>query len=306
MISRTDIVSRLGENRFQRYFCCIGIVIIASCSSAERVVSPNPLMDFSEISTWNMTAEVIASGFALATDLDVTNAGYVYVTDARRHHLIRLNTTGVRIDSVGGRGVGTYQFNNPQRVDASNDLKIYVSDVDNRRIQMYDRRFQLLGTVRLQEQSGREIEYVPGDLSTNRLGELFFWDDVAANFRKLSVNTQLDSGFLPDVRSMQNAPESVEHMQNYILLLEAGTGIIYRYTDLGQYIGFLSGFGAIVDIASNDSNLFILSKTHLIKATHAGVPIRIAPHNQEYLRISASESHLFLLSNNKLFRVEIE
>jgi hypothetical protein len=253
-----------------------------------------------------MTAEVIASGFALATDLDVTNAGYVYVTDARRHHLIRLNTSGDRIDSVGGRGVGLYQFNNPQRVDASNDLKIYVSDVDNRRIQMFDRRFQQLGTVRLQEQSGREIDYTPGDLSTSRLGELFFWDDSAKKLRKLSVNMQLDSGFRPDVRSLQNTPVSIELLQNYILLLEAETGIIYRYTELGQFIGFLTGFGAILDITSNDANLFILTKTHLVKASHAGIPLSVVPHNQLFLRISAGESHLFLLNNNKLFRGKIE
>ncbi len=306
MITRTEIVSRLGNHRFQRWFCYLGILLFVSCSSTEQISTPDALIDFSEISTWNMTAEVIASGFALATDLDVTNAGYVYVTDARRHHLIRLNTSGDRIDSVGGRGVGLYQFNNPQRVDASNDLKIYVSDVDNRRIQMFDRRFQQLGTVRLQEQSGREIDYTPGDLSTSRLGELFFWDDSAKKLRKLSVNMQLDSGFRPDVRSLQNTPVSIELLQNYILLLEAETGIIYRYTELGQFIGFLTGFGAILDITSNDANLFILTKTHLVKASHAGIPLSVVPHNQLFLRISAGESHLFLLNNNKLFRGKIE
>jgi hypothetical protein len=306
MISRAEIVSRLGVLRFQRWFYCLGLVLFVSCTSAERGVTPGPLVDFSQMPTWNISPEPIAGGFALATDLDVTNAGFVYVTDARRHHLIRLNTTGARIDSVGGRGVGAYQFSNPQRVDASNDLKIYVSDVDNRRIQMFDRRFQLLGTVRLLEQSGREIEYVPGDLSTSRLGELFFWDDAAASLRKLSVNTQLDSGFQPDVRSLQSAPATIELRQNYILLLDAGTGIIYRYTELGQYVGFLSGFGSILDLTTTDSYLIILTKFHLIKATHAGIPISVAPHNQLFSRISASESHLFLLNNNKLFRAELE
>lgn len=82
---------------------------------------------------------------ALASD----GKGHLYVVDAGKNLVLRLNADGKQLAQVGGLGTGNYQFDTPVDVDPTNGLDIYVADFGNRRVQHFSSEFRYLETFPL-------------------------------------------------------------------------------------------------------------------------------------------------------------
>ena len=129
---------------------------------------------------------IIFSGLENATSIYATQ-DHLFVVESGKHRLLKLDHNGNLIETLGGLGTGDYQFDTPIGVDATNGLKIYVTDYGNERIQVYDRRFQYLGSI-TGESGFQNRRISPTQLVVNDFGELFVYDDASKAILKFDKN----------------------------------------------------------------------------------------------------------------------
>lgn|GEM_PF-635111 len=120
--------------------------------------------------------EVIYTNLKKPTSIYVTQ-DFIFVVESGRNRVIKLNHLGDIVETIGGLGSGDYQFDTPIDIDATNGLKVYVSDNRNNRIQIFDRRFQYLTTLRRYPRARSSRPIRPTHLSVNNFNELFFYDN---------------------------------------------------------------------------------------------------------------------------------
>lgn len=126
--------------------------------------------------------DIIFSGLESATSIYATQ-DHLFVVESGKHRLLKLDHNGNLIETLGGLGTGDYQFDTPIGVDATNGLKIYVTDYGNERIQVYDRRFQYLGSI-TGESGFQNRRISPTQLVVNDFGELFVYDESSKSILK--------------------------------------------------------------------------------------------------------------------------
>ena len=130
--------------------------------------------------------EIIFLGLDIATSIYATQ-DHLFVVESGKHRLLKLDHNGNLIETLGGFGTGDYQFDTPIDVDATNGLKIYVTDYGNERIQVYDRRFQYLGSI-TGESGFQNRRISPTQLVVNDFGELFVYDESSKSILKFDEN----------------------------------------------------------------------------------------------------------------------
>lgn len=74
-------------------------------------------------------------------------AGQVFVTDARRHCVVRYDLLGHYLSEFGKRGIGDGEFNFPTHIAADVQNKLYVTDSMNHRVQVFDREGNYKGQI---------------------------------------------------------------------------------------------------------------------------------------------------------------
>lgn len=244
----------------------------------------------------------IASGFTMISDMYVSPSGLIYVTDSQRNYLYRIHPTSAVIDSMGGRGQSSTQFYNPTGIDATNDLKIYVLDGGNGRIQMFDRRFQHLGTISIDFQHGSENRSV--GLTVNSRNEIRFWDGVNRQVRGFSSTYFLDQQFRPNVRSVRYPIRRIRSFPDGFAIIDATGSYIHRYSHDGRYLGFWSIQGSAIDIAYNSDHIFILTENEIQIVSETGHIEGTLNHNVIGAKhIGFSLNYIVVASDTALYRV---
>jgi hypothetical protein len=182
----------------------------------------------------------IYSGLDNATGLYVTQ-NVVYVVEQGQNRILKLNHSGKLLETIGGKGEGNYQFSKPVDVDATNGLKVFVTDYNNRRIQVFDRRGQFLSSIFAGDVFGRNRPYNPTQIGVNGLGEVFFVDEV----EDYILRFDLDSNLLDEFR-IPSEVKSVDEMNvtsREILILDKQSATIHRMSLNGNYEGFYTAVG---------------------------------------------------------------
>ncbi len=129
-------------------------------------------------------AELIANGVASGelvepSGLAVDAFGRMYVGDAARHRVLRLDKAGVQLGQTGSLGSAEGELRRPGSVALLGTLSVAVLDAENRRVLMYDLNDRLQGTLidfdapALRDPLGR-IE--PRALAADRGGALYVAD----------------------------------------------------------------------------------------------------------------------------------
>ncbi|MBO6525187.1 MAG: hypothetical protein JJ971_15265 [Balneolaceae bacterium] len=198
--------------------CLIIIILIlfsGSVSAQQKYTSP----------------EVLFTNLKKPTSLYVTQE-HIYVAESGRHRVLKLNLLGDILDTVGGLGTGDYQLDTPIDVDATNGLKIFVSDNRNNRIQIYDKRFQYLTSLVRYPRARSSRPIRPTHLVVNNLAELFFYDQDSKSI--ISIN---DNGVKLDEFQIPGVVQEVSDMQAvgrnlYILDLKSKQYHVLSYNGL--------------------------------------------------------------------------
>jgi len=128
--------------------------------------------------------------FRSANSLSVNPAGYIYVADAGSNEIIKLDTLGKVIKSIGGYGWTESSFDDPSDVYAST-LNVFVSDKNNNRVQLFDKDLNFLSQFSTQNSNDEKITFrYPTSSVVSTQGDLFILD--SDNNRILKFNSRGD------------------------------------------------------------------------------------------------------------------
>lgn len=186
-------------------------------------------------STIAQTLQKIHSDLDNATSISVTRNS-IYVVEQGQNRLLKLDHNGKQIEAIGGKGSGDYQFSKPVDVDATNGLKIFITDFNNRRVQVFDRRGQYLSSISGRDSFGVNRRYNPTQISVSNMGEVYFVDENARYVRHFD----LDYNLLDEFR-IPSEIESVDEIvvsSSEIFILDRSSQTIHRLALNGSYRGF--------------------------------------------------------------------
>lgn len=128
--------------------------------------------------------------FNSASAISVNAAGFIYVTDRSRDEIYKLNEAGDLLARQGGYGWNTGAFDDPADVYAG-ILNVYVADMNNHRIQVFDKDLNFLYSLEGRNSGNRnnegqaEFEY-PAAVSVSNQGDVFVSDSENRRIVKLS------------------------------------------------------------------------------------------------------------------------
>jgi len=98
--------------------------------------------------------------FSNAVSFSINPVGSIYITDADKNEIIKLDTLGNELNRIGGYGWNPAAFDFPADIFAQT-LKVYVADKNNNRIQVFDKdlnfRYEL--TIRIDKRKDRKRIY---------------------------------------------------------------------------------------------------------------------------------------------------
>lgn len=225
-------------------------------------------------------------------------AGSVYLVEQGKHRVLQLDYTGRLLQSTGNRGSSDYQFSFPSDIDATNGLKIYVSDTGNHRIQVFDRHWQLLSSIQqISALSGnRRLE--PAFLAVSESGSLLFYDVRSGRLIRMD-----DNGAVLDEIPL---PSEVKHTAGLqfgdggLLILDQKTGVVHRLSENGFYRSFYPAEGAAA-FQMADQVLWTAAKDALFKdARKVLASSDIFPDNQPIVDFYITEKYIFVLGAESL------
>jgi len=235
----------------------------------------------------------------------VTPQGEIYVTEESAHRLQKFNLLGERIDAMGNQGLDDFQFDRPMDVDATNGLKIYVADFNNRRIQVYDNRFQYLSTIQKSQGARFAGDIQPLVLATNPMNDLFIYDENRNRILKFNFNGIFE--FEVGIRGTDI--ESVTDMsagQDFLFILDKRQQVIQILNHLVQYRRFLGGWKDLKSISVNHNQLVAVDGSELIHMNIRGsVQNRINLGHDNIKSVSFYGRNFALITERSLYLYDL-
>jgi hypothetical protein len=126
--------------------------------------------------------------FNSAKSFSINSAGYIFVSDSSLNEIIKTDTLGNVVKTIGGYGWSESLFDNPADVFATT-LNIYVSDKNNNRIQIFDKDLNFISQFSTQNSTdSRYIFAYPTCSGVSTQGDLFILD--SDNKRILKFNSR--------------------------------------------------------------------------------------------------------------------
>ena len=129
--------------------------------------------------------------FSEASSISINPAGLIFVADVNQNEIIKLDTLGNLIKSIGGYGWDEYSFDEPSDVFA-NTLNIYVSDKNNNRIQIYDKDLNFLTEFNTTEYEDENYSFAyPVCAAVSNQGDIYILDSDNQRILKYDLRGEL-------------------------------------------------------------------------------------------------------------------
>ena len=273
-------------------------VVILGCSGFFLSISAQN--QDSVASSWH----VIADHLQNASSIDVSGLETIFVVEPDNNRFLTFDLEGNRIDSVGNRGFGDYQFDQPVDIDAGNGLKIYVSDYNNRRIQIYDRRLQFLTSVKPRDNQRFFDFYKPTQVAVTNRSELYFYDQANKSIIKYNFQGELDLSFSARLEQIGLPPIDMDTLDDRLLVADTKQGVVHELSSNGQYLKFWGRFEELKAIDVTRKWIWVLTADRVHQFSLRGLPKKaIALDSITNARdIAAYKNSIYVLTENKMWK----
>ncbi len=229
------------------------LLILLSSNFAQSIIFRGEIGDFESASAFTLTPGEV-----------------FFVTDLLKNEIIKIDTLGNVIESIGGYGWSSSTFDEPVDVYAT-DLRVYVTDKNNNRIQVFDKDINYLFLIKTDEQNNdiNNFQY-PTSCATSIQGDIYILD---------SDNT----------RVMKFSSEG-----NF--LLEFGN------YDSGDYM-----LSSPIKLAlSQDSKIFVIDENHLTIFDQYGMGLLKLNTNVEPENMSITFDNLIVNTSDSLYYLNLQ
>ena len=209
----------------------------------------------------------LAQWTPLATFVDaravaVDPSGAIYVVDAGRDAVVKLDANGAVVATLGGPGLGANSFDGPADVDPTNGLVLLVADAGNGRLQQFSRQFALLASLRLvdvdaalgqdavvysgvdQEAAGAPAG-APVAVASSPSNETFAVDALQGVVFKWDRNRRLERviGTVDDGDGVLVEPVALAVDRQTLYVVDPGQSAVQVYDTFGGYVRTLQPQG---------------------------------------------------------------
>lgn len=264
--------------------------------------------------------------FGDAQAVEADPFGALYVADAGRHVVVKLDTSGVYVESLGGPGTREGAFDLPMDVDPTNGLVLLVADAGNHRIQLFSRSHAFLGSIPVSAGEHAQVTYRRQDsdqrsMSTGRpisvasfgSNEIIAIDSDRNAVLKWNENRRLarvigdvdaGAGMLAEPVSLWTDDESL------IYVADRGRKAIVVFDHFGSYVRSIGEgrLGGIVSVSGQGDQVFaVLSDRILVFGRTGDLERTLVPVIDGALvdAAAAEDGSLFVLTANRIHRVRL-
>ncbi len=244
--------------------------------------------------------KVLYDGLDNPTALYLTHQN-IFVVEQGKNRILKLDYSGEVLGTYGSRGSSDYQLNRPVDIDATNGLKVFISDLGNNRIQVFDRHWQLLSSIKDLSafRSNRRIN--PTFLSVNKQGELLFYDNQAKSILKMNENGAFIDEF-PVPAEVKDVAK-LQLMENSILLLDKKQKAVHKISENGLYESFYPTASGTTSFHKTKNALWTADAASVNKD---GEEFWQLNRQKETIRdIFVTENRIFVLTNKTLLSIDI-
>lgn len=214
--------------------------------------------------------ELLMTGLRDARSVRSSALGNLFIVETGRHRILKADHDGVRLDSIGRLGNGNYQFDTPVAIDPTNELKIYVADRNNRRIQVFDRRLQYLSTIRMPRRPGFPPHYRPTILAVDPSGRIYFFDEDRQQMYRFDSNGQYELDFELFSEEERIIPVSVAIWDDELWVADRRGELLHRFSSRGAYIGFIYAPEPVRALRTGAGSLWALGTGQVMRITSDG------------------------------------
>lgn len=247
-------------------------------------------------------AQSLYSGLENATSHYVTQNS-IYIVEQGKNRLLKLDHSGKLVESIGGLGSGNYQFSKPVDVDATNGLKIFVTDHNNRRIQVFDRRGQYLSSIEAREGFGNVRHFNPTQIAVSDMGEVYFVDENMRQIRHFDLDYNLLDTFRIPIEV--ESTDEIEVIETEILILDKVSGTIHRLALNGSYRGFYPAED-VLSIFANTDAIWKAYSNKITAQDRSGEQNKVELETPiKSIDLFIHDRSLFVLTSNELFKLQI-
>lgn len=257
-----------------------------------------------------LNAEPIITRLDNARSVFITPFSNIYIVETGRHRLLKCSLDGTRLDSLGNRGFGKYHLNRPLDVDATNGLKVFVTDFNNRRIQIYDRRMQFLSSIERPPRDRFQSRYAPMQVASNSLGELFFYDDEGRHIVKYSESGEWSTSFGSYGSDIQFPPADLTSSEEQLLVADSVNQVIHVLSNVGRYQQFIALPDSFkpLGMSADSQKIHVLGKQRIVQLSSKGrleQEYKLPSHLEQLRDIERAGNSYYLLSATTLYKLKI-
>ena len=185
----------------------------------------------------------VVAEFEEASAMDIDPVGIIYVADAGRHGIVKIDRDGEK-RTFGGPGESEGQFDGPADIDVTNGLVLVVADAGNGRIQRFSREFLFLESLGV-----GDVEDDGGDL---------FGAEPAYRQRERDVDDFATGRPIALITTSDNEMYAIDESANVVLKWDNNRNIEQVIGDYNQ------GDGALIEPVSlalgKDGTLFVADR----------------------------------------------
>ncbi|MEQ9266953.1 MAG: hypothetical protein RLN81_17125 [Balneolaceae bacterium] len=246
--------------------------------------------------------EELYSGLSKPTSIYVTQQ-HIFVVESGKHRVLKLDHYGELIETVGGLGNGDYQFDTPLDIDATNGLKIYVADYRNNRVQVFDRRFQFLTSIRRQQSTGLTRAIRPTQATVNKFGELFYFDESSKTI--IGIDEQGNQLYSFPISSEIKSVSDIQSVNRNLYILDLEQQIYHELSDNGLEILSYPLEGATQLFVDKNEIEWLIGGSS-IRNSRSPESIANFSDNQDVVDFFKLDNSFFILTENTISKLTIE
>lgn len=251
-----------------------------------------------------VSSNIVTENLRDASDLYVSSQG-IYILHTSINRLTKLNENGKQLWTVGGKGSGSYQFDRPTDVHGANGMKVYVTDRNNNRVIVFDRRGQFLSTMEAGDEFGYRQRYQPDLITVNKFGEVFFLDSNMEEIKHFDLDGNTLPGFpLPDEIK---EPVTMISAGNRIHIFDRAGGGIHVLSESGNYRKFRPT-GTIRLWSTDGENEVSVTDENALRFYTKETSIKdlAIPFEDEIVDVQWYNDEIYVLQKNRLYRISLD
>lgn len=256
----------------------------------------------STVEAQQFKVDTLYSGLKNPTSLLIANDA-IYVVEQGNHRVLKLDLNGNLIEKYGNRGSGNYQFDSPTDIASSTGLKIFISDSGNNRIQVFDKRWQYLSSIKANNQFESGSEITPSHLGVNKFGEVIFYNETTKALGKYNEDgAYLDQIPIPsDIKDVSGLQVS----DSKIFILDKKSELIHRLSENAFYETFYSAMRGYT-FYYQDEIVYLIQGSSL-KSYGKGQIKNLYDFKSETLvtKILVIDDEIFILTSNSLLKISL-